>query len=386
MTIENPIPFGRPQMGQAEIDAVVQVLSGPQLVHGPVAKAFEQRFAARAGAKHAITVSSCTTGLHLVLHVHDIGPGDEVIVPAMTHVATANAVEYCRAKPVFADILPDSGNIDPAHVQSLLTPATRAIIPVHYLGLPCDMDRLEALARPANAFLLEDCALALDADYDGRKAGTLGLAGTFSFYPAKHMTTAEGGMIITDDDNLAQRLGRAKAFSYDRGLGERTKPGIYDVVGLGFNYRMSEVHAAIGLAQMDRLDEIQKVRARNYAALRDSLAGLDEVTVFAPQQGKARSSHYCLNAILPHDRSIDRDAVVQSLNAQGIGTSVHYPSAVPLFTFYREKYGYRPGQFPVAEWMAEQTISLPVGPHLHDGDPERIGAAMKTAIMQAKRQ
>lgn len=385
MNNADSIPFGRPQLDATEIEAVTKVLSGPQLVHGPVSKEFERRFAERAGAAHAISVSSCTTGLHLVLHAQGIGPGDEVIVPAMTHVATAHTVEYCRAKPLFADVLPESGNIDPASVENLINPKVRAVVPVHYLGLPCDMDRLNSVAQRSNAFVMEDCALALDADYAGRKAGTLALAGVFSFYPAKHMTTAEGGMITTNDSALAERLGKSKAFFYDRGLGERARPGIYDVVGLGYNYRMSELHAAIGVAQMDKLDAIQTARADNYRRLRELLTDVPEVTVFAPVQGKARSSHYCLNAILPKDGRVDRDAVVQGLTARGIGSSVHYPSAVPLFTYYRDKYGYRQGQFPVAEWLAAQTISLPVGPHLRPEDPDRIAAALKAAIMDAKR-
>lgn len=385
MNNADSIPFGRPQLDETEIAAVTKVLSGPQLVHGPVSKEFERRFAERAGAAHAISVSSCTTGLHLVLHVQGIGPSDEVIVPAMTHVATAHTVEYCRAKPLFADVLPESGNMDPASVESLMNPKVRAVVPVHYLGLPCDMDRLNSVAQRNNAFVMEDCALALDADYAGRKAGTLALAGVFSFYPAKHMTTAEGGMITTNDSALAERLGKSKAFFYDRGLGERARPGIYDVVGLGYNYRMSELHAAIGVAQMDKLDAIQVARAANYHRLRELLADVSEVTVFAPVQGKARSSHYCLNAVLPKDGSVNRDVVVQGLTARAIGSSVHYPNAVPLFTYYRDKYGYRQGQFPVAEWLAAQTISLPVGPHLRPEDPDRIAAALKAAIMDAKR-
>jgi perosamine synthetase len=374
------IPFGRPMLGQEEADAVAQVLSGPTLVHGPVSKKFEEEFAARAGAEHAVTVSSCTAGLHLSLLVNDIKQGDEVIIPAMTHVATAHSVEFCGAKPIFADVCVDSGNISPDAIRDAVAENTRAIIPVHYLGLPCDMDPINAIAQDQGAFVVEDCALALDATYDGEKAGTLGLTGCFSFYPIKHMTSVEGGMVTTNDARVAAAIAKRKAFGYDRTVGQRVKPGIYDVDELGYNYRMSEVHAAVGLAQLHKLDGFQRARASNFKALNSALLDIDEITLFAPQNGKSTSSHYCLNVVLPQNGQLERTEIVEHLKSNGIGTSVHYPSAVPLLTYYKEKFGYRKGRFPVAEWLADQTISLPVGPHLADGDPQRIANAVKAAI------
>lgn len=380
----HPIPFGRPLLDAEEIEAVTRVLSGPTLVHGPVSHAFEQRFAERIGSRHAVALSSCTAGLHLSLLVKGVGPGDAVAVPAMTHVATAHAVEFCGARPRFVDVEADSGNIDAEDLDAAVTPELKAIMVVHYLGLPCDMDRILALAEKAGAFVVEDCALAVDATYGGAKAGTLGLTGCFSFYPIKHMTTVEGGMVTTDDEDVATAIAQRKAFGYDRALGQRAKPGIYDVTALGYNYRMSEVQAAVGLAQLGKLDAFQRARAENHRILKSALAELDEITVFEPLKGKAVSSHYCLNAVLPRDRSVARDRVVASLKEAGVGTSVHYPRAVPLMTYYRDKYGYREGQFPVAEWLAEQTISLPVGPHLKEGDALRIAEAFKEAVRRAR--
>jgi len=378
------IPFGKPMLDDSEIAAVVKVLKGTTLVHGPVTHAFEQEFARRTGAAEAISVSSCTAGLHLSLFVHKVGPGDRVAVPAMTHVATAHVVELLGATPVFVDVAPDSGNIDVAALDAVAD-RLRAIEVVHYLGLPCDMDPICAIAAKRGAVLVEDCALSLGATYGGVHTGKFGVSGCFSFYPVKHMTTIEGGMVTTDDLEVAGRIRQAKAFGYDRSLGQRTKPGIYDVVALGFNYRMNEVEAAVGLAQLGKLDGFAARRAHNYAELRHGLAELDEVTVFAPERGKSKSSHYCLNAVLPRDGSIDRDVLVRELNAMGVGTSVHYPSAVPLFSYYRDKYGYRPGQFPVAEWLAAQTISLPVGPHLGEGDPRRMVDAFKNGLKAARK-
>ncbi len=379
-----PIPFGRPMLGQEEREAVLSVLDGPQLVHGPVAAQFETEFAARAQTKSAITVSSCTAGLYLGLLTHGVGPGDEVIVPAMTHVATAHSVELLGAKPVFADVSPESGNIDPAAIKAAVTDRTRAIIVVHYLGLPCDMDAIRPIAREAGAPLIEDAALALDASYDGVKVGGLADLASFSFYPVKHMTSAEGGMVTSNDEGIANLVRRQKAFGYDRSLGERTKPGIYDVTLLGNNLRMSEIHAAIGLAQVRKLDAMQAARAENFARIAAGLADVEELTIFPRRLGKAESSHYCLNINLPRDGSLQRDDVVGELKPAGIGTSVHYPSAVSLFSYYRDKYGYQPGDFPVAEWIGAQAISLPVGPHLAAGDPERIVSAVKNAVSHAK--
>jgi len=380
-----PIPFGKPMLDASEIDAVTKVLSGTQLVHGPVTKAFEEAFAARAGAKYAVSVSSCTAALHLSLLVNGIGPGDEVIVPAMTHVATAHAVEFCGGKPVFADVEADSGNIDAEKIEAAITPRTKAILPVHYLGLPCDMDKINALAKKTGAFVIEDCALAVDATYDGNKAGTLSLAGCFSFYPVKHITTGEGGMVTTDDEQLAADITQNKAFGYDRALGQRAKPGIYDVTVLGYNYRMNEVEAAIGLCQLEKLDSHQEHRRRNYDALKESLSDIAELTIFPSTHGKSRSTHYCLNVVLPRDGHIDRDHVVAALREKGVGTSVHYPCAVPLMTYYRNKYGYALGDFPVAEWIAAQTISLPTAPHIDNDDVHRIGRAVRQAVVEARR-
>jgi perosamine synthetase len=378
------IPFGSPMLDSDEIGAVSEILGGTTLVHGPVTRRFEEEFADRVGAKRAVSLSSCTAGLHLSLFAQGIGAGDTVVVPAMTHVATAHAVEYCGAQPIFADVGGHDGNIDPAAVADAIDPHTRAIMVVHYLGLPCEMERIGEIAGSAEAFIVEDCALALDATYDGHKAGTLGLTGCFSFYPIKHMTTIEGGMVTTNDEALADRITQRKAFGYDRTLENRVRPGIYDVTALGYNYRMNEVQAAVGLAQLKKLDRHQEARAENYQRLAAALVDMDELTVFETVQGKAKSSHYCLNAILPRDGSISRDVVVNHLKERGVGSSVHYPCAVPLMEYYREKYGHRAGQFPMAEWLAEQTISLPVGPHLRDGDPDYIAAALKASIRLAR--
>lgn len=376
------IPFGRPMLDTVEEEAVLAVLRSGMLVHGKTTTDFEAAFADRCGARHAVAVSSCTAGLHLTLFVRGIGPGDRVAVPAMTHVATAHCVELLGAEPVFVDVDPATGNMNPDALEKV-EGALSAIIPVHYLGLPCDMDRILTIAAARNAFVLEDCALSVDATHDGQKTGTIGLAGSFSFYPVKHMTSIEGGMLTTNDDDLAFQVRKRRAFGYNRALGERTRPGLYDVDALGFNYRMSEVEAAVGLSQISKLDGFQADRLRNDAIIRNYLIGMKQVHLFPVAHGKSESSRYCLNIVLPKDGSIPRDHVVDQLKQAGIGTSIHYPGPVPLFTYYKEKYGHAAGSFPVAEWLAEQTISLPVGPHLSADDADYLGQTIRTILAEA---
>ena len=380
------IPFGQPLLDQDEIDAVTKVLGGPILAHGSVCLEFEEAFAKRVGVKHAVSVSSGTAGLHLSLFANHVGSGDEVIVPAMTHVATAHAVEYCSAKPVFVDVDPKSGNISSELIPDQITKNTKCIMVVHFLGLPCDMDKIKAESDRYQLFIVEDAALAVDALYGTQKAGSLGKLGCFSFYPIKHMTSIEGGMVTTDDHNLAESIRKRKAFGYDHSHQMRKKPGIYDVPVLGYNYRMNEVEAAVGLCQLTKLDSRLAIRKQNYSALKNALSEIDEITVFDPIQGKAQSSCYCLNAVLPQNGNLNRDDIAAELNAQGVGTSVHYPGPVPMMTYYKDKYGYKSGQFPVAEWLSAQTISLPVAPHVPNGFEIQIADTIKGAIHKVRKK
>src|SRR5262245_37818399 len=323
MAVRN-IPFGRPLIGEEERRAVMDVLSGPILVHGPRSQAFEKDFAAWTGAPHAVSVSSCTAAMHLLYFSWQYGPGDEVIVPAQTHSATAHAVELTGAKPVFVDAERATGNIDLDALEAALTERTRAIAVVHYLGVPVDMDRVTRIAGKRGLKVLEDCALAIGTRYKGQHAGLLGDAGCFSFYPVKHMTTAEGGIILTRDATLAARLTRQKAFGVDRHQGERAVPGVYDVTMLGFNYRMNEIEAAIGIEQVKRLDDILARRERNYRTLRAALATLPELTLFEEPPAGSVSSRYCLSAMLDARLAPRRYEIVRALNARGVGTSVYY--------------------------------------------------------------
>jgi perosamine synthetase len=382
--IVRTIPFGRPLIGEEEKEAVMEVLSGPILVHGPMSKAFECDFATFTGAPEAVSVSSCTAALHLAYFDLGIGPGDEVIVPAQTHNATAHAVEYTGAKPVFVDAEMRTGNIDIDQIEGYITPNTRAISVVHFLGMPVAMDRIVEIANKHDLFLLEDCALAIGAYYEGVHVGLHGDAGCFSFYPVKHMTTAEGGMLITKHKDLSQRITSKRAFGVDRVHGDRKIPGVYDVNMLGYNYRMNEIQAAIGIEQLKRMDAFLKRREMNYRALEKGLGEIDEITLFESTSGETKSSYYCFSILLKEKHKAKRFEIVTVLKESELGTSVYYPKPVPHMTYYKEKYGYDDETYPNASKISSSSIALPVGPHVDTEDVKYIIETVKQAIRKVK--
>ncbi len=378
------ISFGAPMIGQEERTAVLDVLSGPILVHGPRVTEFEQGFAEFTESPHAVSVSSCTAGMHLVWFTLGFGPGDEVIVPAQTHTATAHAIEFTGAKPVFVDADVTTGNIDIAAMEAAITPRTRAVAVVHFLGMPVDMSTFLEVSRRHKLFVLEDCALAVGTKLDGVHAGLMGDVGVFSFYPVKHMTTAEGGMVITRDADLAARLKLRKAFGVDRTHGERKIPGTYDVVALGFNYRMSEIHAAIGVEQVKKLPSFLSKRADNYQALSTRLRKVEGIEQLASSDGRFVSSYYCLSVILDSQFAPRRAEIMEMLKTRGVGTSVYYPHPVPRMTYYREKYGWKDGSFPRAERISDNSIALSVGPHLDQEDMDYIADALSDTLEELR--
>ena len=369
MTEVRNIPFGRPWITDEDRQAVLAVLQGHILTHGPEGKAFEAEFAAFAGeGAHAVSVSSGMAALHLAYLHFGISPGDEVIVPAQTHVATVHAVEWVGARPIFVDCDPGTGNLTAASIAAAITPRTRAIGLVHFLGIPCHMAEIMEVAARHDLKVIEDCALAVGARYRGRHVGLWGDAGCFSFYPVKHLTTGEGGMFLTRHREVAEAVGKLRAFGVDRSYGERTIPGIYDVPTLGLNYRLSEMQAALGRVQLRRVNQILEHRRRNFETLRQGLAGIPNLRLLNDAHPDAECSHYCLSLVLEGAGREERDALVLRINAAGIGTSVYYPHPVPRLAYYHNKYGYEPGQFPQAAKISDCSIALPVGPHLSQAD------------------
>lgn len=379
------IPFGRPMITDAEREAVARVLAGHVLTHGPHVQEFEEAFRTFTGAPHAIATASCTASLHLAYFVEGIGPGDEVLVPAQTHVATAHAVELVGATPVFVDADPETGNLDLDELESKIGPKTRAISVVHYRGVPVDMPRIVGLARPKRLLVVEDCALSLGAKIGGVHTGLFGDVGCFSFYPIKHITTGEGGMSITTRADLAQATSTQRAFGIDRNVvHERKVPGEYDVQRLGLNYRLTEMGAAVGVEQMKRFPEFLAARRKNHEALAKGLRELPEIDLLEDGPPGSESSYYCMVALLNDELAPKRPELVQALKARGVGTSVYYPKPVPHFSYYRQKYGFDLESFPQAARLSYQSLALPVGPHLNREDMAEIVRRLKEAIHEVR--
>jgi dTDP-4-amino-4,6-dideoxygalactose transaminase len=350
------IPVAKPIIGDAEIEAVVAVLRSGQLVQGEVVERFERRFSELIGVKHTVAVSSGTAALHLALLAHGIGPGDEVITTPFTFIATANAVLYTGARPVFVDIDADTFNIDPALIEARVTARTKAILPVHLYGQPADMLAIGAIAARHGLAIIEDAAQAHGAAIGARQVGTFGTA-CFSFYATKNIITGEGGAITTDEDDIADRLRMLRSH------GQRER---YHHELLGYNYRLTDLQAAIGLAQLDRLAEFTHRRIANAAHLSRQLRN-----VVTPRVRPGyRHVYHQYTVRIPRGR----DEALRHLRAAGVGASVHYPTPVHQQPLYRDL-GYRE-RLPVAEQASREVLSLPVHPALTDGELEQIVQAV----------
>ena len=380
------IPFGRPQVGDAELTVLADVLASGVLTQGPLVRQFEDEFAAFTNAPHALATSSCMGALHLAYLALGLRPGDEVIVPAQTHVATAMAVEVCGGRCVFVDVDAETGNIDLARVQDAITPRTRGITLVHFLGLPVDMRALRTIADAHHLFVVEDCALALGAICDGVHVGLWGDAGAFSFYPAKHISTGEGGMLTSRRADVAKLVRAQRAFGVDRsGPGVRPDGVDYDVTGLGLNYRMSELAGALGVCQMTRLPGILAARAANFAQLTGELESIAGITLMRSSHDHLQSSWYCLSFFMPGDLADRRDELAVFLRARGIGSSVYYPRPVPQMSFFRERYAHDAQAFPNAARISQQSIALPVGPHLGQDQMAIIAQGVRDGVAALRR-
>jgi len=370
---------------EAEKRAVMRVLDGPTLTHGPLVKAFEADFAAFTGAGHAVATSSCAAALHLACLALDIGPGDEVLVSAQTHIATAHAVALCGARCVFVDSERRTGNVDPDRIEAAITSKTKAIALVHYLGVPAPMPRIMSVAERHGLAVIEDCALAIGASIDGTHVGLFGDAGCFSFYPVKHMTTAEGGMLITRRADVAHVVSQYRAFGIDRNVvGERPVPGMYDVQLLGLNYRMNEIGAAMGIEQLKKLPGFLAARRENFTRLADGLTKIDGVDVLGASEPVDHCACYCLVMLLDVPLCEKRPQLIDAIKARGVGTSIYYPQPVPRMTYYQDKYGTPESDYANAAWISDTSIALPVGPHVSADDVDYMIASIAAAIEEVR--
>ncbi len=375
------IPFGKPKISKREFFSVNNVLKSGKYVHGEKTKEFEKLFRNFTKAKNAVTVSSCTAGMHLFYFNAGITKGDEVLVPAQTHVATAHAVELVGAKPVFVDCELKTGNIDINQIEKKISHKTKAIVIVHFLGIPVDMPKVLRIAKKHNLLILEDCALALGSKIFGKHVGLFGDAGVFSFYPVKHITTAEGGMLITNNKKIAEKIKSKKAFGVDKNYNQRNFPGKYDVRELGLNYRMSEIHAGIGVEQMKKINNFLRVRRKNFTNLFNQLKEIKGINILISDKKYLKSSDYCMSIILKQKYIKKRLKIIYFLNNLGIGTSIYYPKPVPLMSYYKKKYLYKSKNFKNASIISEQSISLPVGPHLSLRHINYIAGNLKKIII-----
>jgi perosamine synthetase len=387
LTATNFLPFHRALIEEEEINAVVSVLQSGWLTAGPRVKEFEAAFASYTGASHALAVNSCTAALHLALAAIGIEAGDEVIVPTMTFAASGEVVLYFGAKPVLVDCPPGSFHMDPDCVERAITPRTRAILPVHYGGYPCDMDRILDIARRHGLKVIEDAAHALPASYKGRPVGTLGDITCFSFYATKTMTTGEGGMATTENAEYADRMRILSLHGISKDAWKRySAEGTwrYDILEAGYKYNFTDLQAALGLAQLAKCDSMTVSRAAIASRYTEALAGLEafEMPVAPAEVGHAW--HLYVLQVNARTLRISRNQVIEELKQRGIGTSVHF-IPLHLHSLYRNQLGYRPGQFPNAEQRFERAISLPIYPGMAQADTDRVIEALREIAREYQR-
>ncbi len=350
------IPISKPYVGDAERQGVLDVLESGMLVQGPRTAALEEKWAAVCGTQYAIATSSGTTALHVALLAHGIGAGDEVITTPFTFIASVNSIVYTGAKPVFVDIEEDTFNINPNQIEAAITPRTKAIMPVHLYGHPCAMDAIMDIAQRHNLVVIEDAAQAIGASYNGQKAGNFG-TGCFSLYATKNIMSAEGGMITTNDEEYAQRCRMIR----NHGMQRRY---YHDI--LGFNFRMTDLHAAIGLAQVERLADFTECRQHNATFLNQHITTVKTPTV------RPSCEHVWHQYTIQIDGdSATRDDVVQKLNTAGVGTGVFYPLLAPQQPHLQDV-GIAMAALPIAERMTQCVLSLPVHPQLTQDDLDTI--------------
>tara|TARA_Y100000816_G_scaffold292517_1_gene288244 strand:+ start:6875 stop:8020 length:1146 start_codon:yes stop_codon:yes gene_type:complete len=376
------IPFAKPQIDNKEVKNVFETLKTGILVHGKKTTEFEKKLHNFIESKNSFvsTTGSCTASMHLFYFAKKIKKNDEVILPAQSHVATAHAIELAGGKPIFVDSNSIDGNIDVNKIEKKISKKTVGVCVTHFLGKPVQMQQVSALTKKYKLFLIEDCALALGAKIGENHVGTFGDFGAFSFHPVKIITTAEGGAYVCKNSDLNNYIKSIKAFGYDiSDPGKRKMPGNYNVNYLGFNYRMNELEASIGIEQLKKINVFLKKRKFNFHYLKDKLNQIDKIKILKTQtSGNLKSSYYALTIIL--DKGIERNKMIAKLKKKGIGTSIYYPHPIPMLNYYKKKYGYKRKEFPNACEISYKSIALPVGPHLKIKDMDYISNCLNNII------
>jgi dTDP-4-amino-4,6-dideoxygalactose transaminase len=377
------VPITKPLLGEGEEAAVLAVLRSGWLVQGPKVAEFERAVASYVGAAHAVATSNCTTALHLALQLHGIGPGDEVIVPSFTFIATANAVLYAGATPVFADIDSRTYNLDPDAVEAAITPRTKAIMPVHQIGLAADMDRLSALARRHGLAILEDAAPAIGATYKGRRVGGLGNTACLSFHPRKVITTGEGGMLLTDDGAMAEQARRLRAHGMsvsDLARHQSDRVVVEEYHELGYNYRMTDLQAAVGIEQLKRLDGMIERRREVAERYAKALANRDGVRLpFSSADMPHTYQSYMIE--LAPELGVTREELMQELLLAGVATR-RGVMAIHLEPYYRRRYPQV--RLPVTEVATRQTVLLPIYATMTSAEQEYVIEQLSSVLDRSR--
>jgi perosamine synthetase len=370
--VTDGIPLARPVVGEREEQLVLETLRSGRLALGPRLAEFEQAFARRLGVEHASAVSSGTAGLHLAIRAAGVERGDEVVTTPFSFVASANCLLYEGARPVFCDIDPRTLNITPEAAADVVSDRTTGLLPVHIFGYPADMAGFEQLAADRALWLVEDTCEALGGVHaDGRPVGARGNLAVFAFYANKQLTTAEGGMVICPDPGAKERI------DSERNQGRAPDMDWLDHDRLGFNYRLDELSCALGIAQLERLEQMLAGRDRVAALYGEALAGLDGLTLPAPDEGGERRGWFVYVVQVPD--GVDRDDTIRALREHGVDSKPYLP-AIHLMTFYRERFGHREGEFPVCEDVAKRSLALPFHPELTEGEVERVAGALRAAL------
>ena len=381
------IPFHIPAIGAEEIRAVAETLESGWLTSGTKVKRFEDDFAEYIGSTHAVAVNSGTAALHLALDAIGIRPDDEVIVPTMTFTATAEVVLYFKAKPVLVDCQEDTLNLDPKQIAAAITSKTKAIIPVHFGGQPCDMTPILEIAKTHKLYVVEDAAHALPASYEGKKIGTIGDITCFSFYATKTITTGEGGMATTENSEWAERMRMMSLHGISHDAWKRyTKEGswYYEILNPGFKYNLTDIAAAIGIEQLKKCDEFRKAREKIAKIYDTSFADLEEIHTPVRRSDTEHAWHlYVIQLNLDH-LQITRNQFIDALREEGIGTSVHF-IPLHLHPYYRDNFGYQPSDFPNASSAFERIVSLPIYPKMTEADVESVIGAVRKVVKLNRR-
>ncbi len=381
------LPYNQPDIEQGEIDEVVDTLRSGWITTGPKTKEFEKHFAEYVGARHAIAVNSCTGGLHVALAAASVGPGDEVIVPTMTFCATANVAVHVGATPIIVDVEPDTLNISPQRLEAAITPRTKAVMPVHLYGHSCDMDRISEIAKVHRLLVVEDAAHAAGAEWHDRRIGALSPATAFSFYATKNLTTAEGGMITTDDDDYAEqmRIWVLHGISHDAWKRYSAEGSwYYEVCVPGFKYNLTDLQSALGLHQLARLEAMNQRRTELAAIYHAGLCDLPEVELPAVRPGIRHAWHLYAIRLRLERLTLNRAEFIERLKAEGIGTSVHF---IPLHRqpYYRDRFGFQPADYPVADDAYERLISLPLYSRMTKQDVNDVVEAVWRVVRRHRR-